>query len=244
MGLGFAGSAVLLDIEGTTSSIRFVYDEMFPYVRRELESFLTAHFEDEKVVAACARIAQDAGAVHFSEWHAGQPRSGQLEKVRTEVLRLMDADLKATGLKDLQGLIWKKGFESGELLAHVYADVPPALKAWSDAGLDLRIYSSGSIAAQKLFFGHTEAGNLLPNFKDHYDTVTGPKKEAESYTRIAAEYGCAPQAILFLSDVVAELNAARTAGMQTGLSIRPENPPVEDTGGHRILKSFDEIQLG
>src|SRR5262249_52930599 len=157
-----------------------------------------------------------------------------------EVTRLMDADAKATGLKQLQGLIWQRGFESGELKAHVFDDVPPALTAWNAAGKDVRIYSSGSVQAQKLFFGHTIAGNLLPQFRGHYDTTTGPKKEADSYRRIAADFKLPPSDILFLSDIVAELDAARAAGLKTALCIRPGNAPAQNSAGepHPAIENF------
>ena len=122
----------------------------------------------------------------------------------------MDGDVKATGLKELQGLIWQEGYAAGRLQSHVYPDVPPALRRWAEAGLDLRIYSSGSVAAQKVFFAHTEAGDLLGLFRGHYDTTTGPKREAESYRRIAADMKMPPSAILFLSDV--RTGAGRGAG--------------------------------
>lgn len=237
--LDFSGRGILLDIEGTTSSVSFVYDVMFPFVRRELDGFLAANWDKPAVAAACERIAQDAGAQSLSAFAAGaDPRV----RIKAEVLRLMDGDVKATGLKELQGLIWEQGFNSGELRAHVYADVPPALEAWNKAGLDVRVYSSGSIAAQKLFFGHTEAGNLLPYLHGHYDTTTGPKKSTESYTQIAADMRLPPAKILFLSDVAAELNAARQAGYQTGLLRRPGNAP-QDASGHPELASFAQVTI-
>ena len=144
---------ILLDIEGTTSSIRFVYDVMFPFVRRELDAFLTEHWDDEAVAAACQQIALDAGHESLSAWSSDDDAQKQADLVRGEVIRLMDHDVKATGLKSLQGLIWRSGFESGEMVAHVYDDVAPALLQWKQANLDIRIYSSGSIGAQKLFFG-------------------------------------------------------------------------------------------
>jgi len=155
----------------------------------------------------------------------------------------MDGDVKATGLKQLQGLIWEAGFTSGELKAHVYDDVPPALSAWNQAGLDLRVYSSGSVQAQKLFFGHTIAGNLLPLFRGHYDTTTGPKKQSSSYTAIAAAFALPPQEILFLSDVPAELEAAKEAGLQTALVLRPGNAAVKPGHGHQEIGSFAEITI-
>jgi enolase-phosphatase E1 len=157
----------------------------------------------------------------------------------------MDADAKATGLKQLQGLIWRSGFESGELLAHVYDDVPPALTAWNAAGVDVRIYSSGSVEAQRLFFGHTIAGDLLLRFRGHYDTTTGPKRDAASYCKIAQQFALEPSEILFLSDVVAELDAARAAGMATGLVIRPGNAATTSSSdaAHPTIENFAQVEV-
>ena len=232
--LEFSGRGILLDIEGTTSSISFVYDVMFPFVRRELGAYLRRHWGEPALAAACDAIASDTGQPSL----AAAP-----ELVKVEVVRLMDADVKSTGLKQLQGLIWEAGFTSGEMKAHVYDDVPPTLTAWNQAGLDLRIYSSGSVQAQKLFFGHTIAGNLLHLFRGHYDTTTGPKKEAASYSAIAAAFALPPQDILFLSDVPAELDAANRAGLQTALVLRPGNAAVNPGHGHAEIRSFAEITM-
>ena len=155
----------------------------------------------------------------------------------------MDDDVKATGLKKMQGLIWKSGFESGQMVAHVYDDVPVAIDAWITAGSEVRIYSSGSIQAQKLFFGHSEAGNMLPKFSGHYDTTIGSKKEAASYEAIAADAGIAAEDFVFVSDVAAELHAAQQAGMATVLSIRPGNKPVEDASQFVSVSSFGDIDF-
>ena len=229
----FKGSGLLLDIEGATSSIRFVHDVMFPYVREHLVSFLDARWDSPDVVLAREQIATDAGAsgVTDRQW------------VGDEVTRLMDGDVKATGLKQLQGLIWRDGFESGRIVAHVYDDVVPALRRWRRQGIDVRIYSSGSVTAQKLFFGHTVHGDLLPLLGGHYDTRTGPKKEADSYRAIAQAFERPADEILFVSDSLDELEAAREAGCATVLSIRPENPPVDGEPGHPSIRSFDEILI-
>ncbi len=247
MRLDFNGTALLLDIEGTTSSVRFVYDQMFPFVRREIERFLTDHLGDQNVVAACDQIVREAretGSKDFEDWPDGLFREQQIKKMIAEVTRLMDGDVKATGLKELQGLIWKSGFESGQLCAHVYEDVPPALKKWHRLGMDIRIYSSGSVSAQKLFFAHTEAGDLLSFLRGHYDTKIGGKKEAESYRKIAEAFDLTVGEILFLSDVVEELDAAREAGLKTGLSLRPENSAIADNNGHPTITSFRDIKIG
>jgi enolase-phosphatase E1 len=239
----FFGRGVLLDIEGTTSSVSFVYDVMFPYVRKHLTFEVFANWLEPEYIEAFHAIARDAGHESLDAWlkKQGLSRENPLraaEVVCKEVTRQMDADVKATGLKQLQGLIWQSGFESGELKAHVYNDVPPALAAWNTAGKDVRIYSSGSVQAQTLFFGHTIAGDLLPRFRGHYDTTTGPKKEPSSYQKISADFGFPPGEILFLSDVVAELDAARAAGMQTALVIRPGNAAAPDGHSHPAIESF------
>jgi enolase-phosphatase E1 len=233
---GFRG--VLLDVEGTTSSVAFVYEVLFPYARRELADFLRRRWGEPDVTRACERIARDAGAPSLAAWvGADDPR----ERVAAEAIRLMDADVKATGLKELQGLIWQEGYAAGRLRSHVYPDVPPALRRWSEAGLDLRIFSSGSVATQKVFFAHTDAGDLLGLFRGHYDTTTGPKREAESYRRIAADMRMPPSAILFLSDVAAELDAAAVAGMRTTLVVRPGNALVAPSPEHPAVTDFEQI---
>lgn len=233
---------VLLDIEGTTSAIAFVYDVMFPFARRELAAYLDHHWSEVDCAAAAEQVAADAGHASLAAW-AAKTGDDARSLVQAEVQRLMDADIKATGLKQLQGLIWQAGFESGEMRAHLFDDVPAAIQTWRDLGVDVRIYSSGSVHAQKLFFGHSEAGDLLPHFTGHYDTTTGPKKEAASYTLIADDWGFAPEAILFLSDVVAELDAAHAAGMHTALVNRPGNQPVDQPHAHPCITSFEQVSI-
>lgn len=239
----FTGRGILLDIEGTTSSIRFVYDVMFPYVRRELDSFLNANWGTKDVQDTCQLIAADAGYESLDVWVGKNAKEEDIRKiVRKEIVRLMDGDVKATGLKQLQGLIWKAGFNSGEMKAHLYDDVLPAIKKWHNAGIDIRIYSSGSAAAQKLFFGHTIQGDILHYFCGHYDTTIGGKKEADSYRKITHEFKCKSSEILFISDVVEELSAAKAAGMETALSIRPDNNPQPEHSFPSIT-SFEQIKL-
>ena len=240
--IDFSGTCILLDIEGTTSSVSFVYDVMFPFARRELDAFLAANWGDAKVDDVCELVAKDAGHESFQQWCDSSAADGRT-LLRDEVVRLMDGDAKATGLKSLQGLIWKSGFESGEMRAHVYEDVVPAIDAWKAAGRDVRIYSSGSIAAQKLFFGHSEQGDLLDRFSGHYDTTSGGKKEQGSYTAIVGDIGIAADQVLFLSDVVAELDAAQAAGLQTGLCVRPGNAAVDAGHGHATIETFADVKL-
>lgn len=238
----FQARVILLDIEGTTSSVSFVYDVMFPFVRRELDSFLNQHWNDPAVQEACDLIAVDAGHDSLDAWTQVEPASGQA-LVRDEVHRLMDGDVKATGLKRLQGLVWKHGFESGELRAHLFDDVRDVVEGWQAAGLQIHIYSSGSVQAQKLFFGHTTEGNLLSFFSGHYDTTVGPKREASSYVAIAEAMNVPPKHVLFVSDVPAELDAAAAAGMNVALCCRPGNAEVPAGHGHVEIDRFDQIVI-
>jgi enolase-phosphatase E1 len=236
--------AFLLDIEGTTSSIDFVYQSMFPYVRRELEVFLYDHFQEPAVEAAIEQIAGEAGWPLLPDALQHEAfRSATLQRVRDEVIRLMDRDAKSTGLKELQGLIWRTGFETGELVAHVFPDVPPALQLWNSRGKEVRIYSSGSIAAQQLFFAHTVAGDLRPLISGHYDTTFGAKRDPDSYRRIASHWSRPADRIMFISDIPAELAAAVEAGFQTLLAIRPGNPPQDGGESWPRVASFSEIVL-
>jgi enolase-phosphatase E1 len=232
----FDGRGILLDVEGTTSSISFVYDVLFAHAKAKVGEFLSARRDDARVLELAAAVTAAAGTPLTPAAIAADPTRAALAAID-----LINRDVKDTALKELQGMIWRSGFESGELVAHVFDDVPPALAGWADSGLDVRIYSSGSIEAQQLFFGHTAAGDLRPHLRGHYDTTTGPKREAASYALIAADMGLEPRQILFVSDVGAELDAAHKAGMATALAVRPGN---RDAGGvfeHEAVASFAEI---
>lgn len=198
-------TTVLTDIEGTTSAIAFVKDTLFPFAQAALDDFLDAHAADPAVAAILADIPGDP---------------------RTMLRRWMAEDAKATPLKSLQGLIWRAGFEDGRLRGHLWPDVAPCLRAWHQGGLRLAVYSSGSVEAQKLLFRHSEAGNLEPLFTGFYDTRIGGKREAPAYAAIAAALGSPPGAILFLSDVPAELDAAAASGLATCQLVRPADGTV------------------
>ncbi len=184
--------AILLDIEGTTTSIAYVADVLFPYARERIPSWVPIHREEI------------AGIL------AGMPPGDPV----VTLLGWMDQDAKETALKDIQGRIWREGYEAGELKGHVYADTPEALRRWYAAGIGLYIYSSGSVAAQKLIFGNSEAGDLTPYLSGYFDTTTGPKRDADSYAKIAEALALDPADILFISDVSAETDAAKAAGVQ------------------------------
>ncbi|MFP1683545.1 acireductone synthase [Alloalcanivorax sp. C16-1] len=220
-------NAILTDIEGTTSSIAFVKDVLFPYADRQMEAFLERHWDDPAVAAAVGEAADQAGAALDTPADAAR------------VLRRWIAeDRKITPLKTLQGLIWRAGYEQGDYRAHLYPDSAPQLRQWHDAGLPLYVYSSGSIAAQKLFFGYSEAGDLTPLFSGFFDTTSGGKKEADSYRVIQKAIGQPAETILFLSDVEAELDAARAAGLRTVLLDR--DGAIKDSS-HPKVSSFDQI---
>ena len=232
----FDGRGILLDVEGTTSSISFVYDVLFEHAKRNVGDFLTTHRHAPEVREAAAGLATGAGLASDTLSAADGP-----SRLALVALDLMNRDVKDTSLKALQGMIWRGGYQSGEIVAHVFDDVPPALAQWADGGLDVRIYSSGSIEAQKLFFAHTAHGDLTRHLRGHYDTTTGPKRDAASYAAIAADMGLEPRRILFVSDVGTELDAARAAGLATALAVRPGNREPGGVFDHEAVASFAEI---
>ncbi len=227
--------AVLLDIEGTTTSISFVYDVLFPYAAARLDDYCSRPELEPEPAEALDRLRSE----YDEEIAKGTPLP-PFGAGAAYARHLMAEDRKSTGLKLLQGLIWEEGYRTGELRGHVFPDVPPALKTWRDAGVRLRIFSSGSVRAQKLLFGNTDHGDLTPLFEGFHDTTTGPKREAASYAAIAGAYDLPAKEILFLSDVREELDAAAAAGMRTGLMVRPGNRPAE-AGEHEVYRDFGEL---
>ena len=226
-------TTVLTDIEGTTSSISFVKDVLFPYARRALPGFVRTHGNRPDVRQWLDAVASEHGAMCDDD-------------MIVETLQgWIDEDRKHTALKALQGMVWETGYREGDFSAHLHPDVAPRLREWHEAGHPLAVYSSGSVPAQKLFFGHSVAGDLLPLFEDFFDTEVGHKRESDSYRRIAQQLNRAPGDILFLSDVVEELDAAREAGMRTVLLDRREDYPEPREGdaanGHARVERFDEI---
>lgn len=223
--------AILTDIEGTTSSISFVKDVLFPYARDHIGAFVATHADEPEVRRWMTATAQEAGV-----------DPADRDAIVATLRQWIAEDRKATPLKALQGLIWEAGYRDGEYRAHVYPEVAARLRAWKAQGLPLYVYSSGSVAAQKLFFRHSEAGDLSTLFDGHFDTEIGGKREAESYARIAAAIGIPPPDILFLSDIVEELDAARAAGLQTMWLCRPPLQCPAD-GAHRCVGDFDAIAV-
>lgn len=212
---------ILLDIEGTVSDIHFVKNVLFPYSQKKLASYITQHqVELEGLLSEVP--GDDLGAkVHqFESW--------------------IEADIKAKPLKELQGRIWKQGFENGEFEAPIYADAKSQMEHWKESGLRLGIYSSGSVTAQKLFFKHTEHGDLTPLFENHFDLETGSKKETTSYQKIAKELQLEPEEILFLSDIEQELVAAKQAGLKVTQIVRPGTQTSEEI---QWVKSFEDVEV-
>jgi len=232
--------AILLDIEGTTTPVEFVYQTLFPFARHHVSAFLAAHGSDEEVLADIARLREEHRADMSKDQHPPAWRDeAELESAIAYVYWLMDRDRKSTGLKALQGRIWEAGYRRGELHSEVYADVPHAFERWRNQEKMLAIFSSGSVLAQRLLFSHTAAGDLTGYLSAYFDTTTGAKIEAESYHKIAQALTTPPPEILFLSDVTAELDAAQQAGMQTALCVRAAGAPPANT--HPLVRTFDEI---
>lgn len=214
---------ILMDIEGTTTSISFVHDVLFPYSKERINSFINDNANNEVVKKALS-----------------ETESSNTTELIAKLIEWIDEDIKHPVLKNIQGLIWKAGYQNGELKGHIYPEVAECLKNWSDAGIMLGIYSSGSIEAQQLLFGHSIAGDLNFYFKNNFDTSIGHKREENSYRNIAESLKLNPNDILFLSDIGQELDAAEAVGFQTKQLVRLEN--VSYTG-HEQVKSFLEIKF-
>ena len=220
--------AVVVDIEGTTSSIAFVKEHLYPYARKYIPGYVREH------ASAIRDLLDEVGRIEGNALL-------DAPQVIAVLLRWMDDDRKVTPLKTLQGLVWRKGFETGALCAPVYEDAVRALRYWHRQGLRLYVYSSGSVAAQRLLFSHTEQGDLTPLFSGYFDTTTGPKVEAESFRVIARSVGAPVETILFLSDHTGEIEAARTAGLQ---AVWVDRDGVAASGGQLDrIRSFDEIAM-
>ena len=221
--------AIVTDIEGTTTDINFVHKVLFPYAYSKLPLFLREN-------AATAAVAEQIDAVR-SELH--NP-AATLESVIATLLHWIDTDQKVTPLKALQGMVWADGYQRGDFTGHLYADVAPALRQWHAAGVALYVYSSGSVQAQKLLFGYSDEGDLTPLFSGYFDTHIGHKREAAAYQRIVTELDLPAEAVLFLSDVVEELDAAQQAGIQTLQLVREG---TQAGTRHPCVTRFDEIHL-
>lgn len=221
----------LLDIEGTVSPLSFVRDVMFPFAAERLAEFINASWGSPELKEVARQVGVDLGLP------VATTPGALIESCRA----MMARDAKATGLKSLQGMIWDRGFRSGDIRPPLFDDVPSALASWKRAGIGLGIYSSGSVAAQLQFFRHSLAGDMTPLFSSHFDTTIGSKRQAESYGAVARELGRHPETIAFFSDVSGELDAALSAGMRTVFLRRPGNSP-DDPGAHPVIGDLGLIE--
>ncbi len=236
--------AILLDIEGTTTPVEFVYRVLFPYARRYVREFVQQNYHSEDLQADISALRvehrSDAERNHGPPAWRQDLADSQVESVTQYVYWLMNQDRKSKALKSLQGKIWKGGYLSGNLVGQVYPDVLPAFVRWRKQQRAIYIFSSGSVLAQKLLFAHTTDGDLTSYITDYFDTTTGAKTEAGSYRSISEAIGWSAAEVLFLSDVNAELYAAQDAGMKTALCMR-SGSPEPNSGSHPIVHTFDAI---
>ena len=221
--------AIVTDIEGTTTSLSFVKEVLFPYARARLADFVRRHHH------------QPAVREQLQAVHDVLEKELNTEETIAQLLRWIDEDKKITPLKTLQGMIWDEGYQRGDFTGHLYEDAARKLKQWHGQGLRLYVFSSGSVQAQRLIFGHSDYGDLTPLFSGYFDTHIGGKREAEAYFKIAAEAGLAPSEILFLSDIEEELDAARDAGFKTAWLVREGE--LTPYAAHHQVRSFDEIDV-
>ena len=221
--------AIVTDIEGTTSSLSFVKDILFPYARAQLAEYVHAHIQDEAIQLIQADSSKEVG------------QDLSIEQLIIQLIQWIDEDKKVTPLKSLQGLIWEAGYQKGDFKGHVYQDAVDNLQLWKYKGLSLYIYSSGSVYAQKLLFGHTEYGDLNPLFSGYFDTHIGGKRESSSYAKITEEIGLPAEQLLFLSDIKEELDAAKAVGMQTIWLTREGVTDLD--AEHQQVLSFDAIKI-
>lgn len=221
--------AIVTDIEGTTSDIRFVHEVLFPYAREHLVEFIHRHQHEESVIRVLDSLRQEIE----------QPQA-DAEQLIHVLFGFMDEDRKSTALKELQGMIWRDGFIQGKFTGHLYPDVKPALQRWKEQGIALYVYSSGSVSAQRLLFGYSDEGDVTPLFSGYFDTRVGAKREVGAYQQIASQTGWPASELLFLSDIHQELDAAKQAGWQTIQLIRG---PSDEMSVHHQVASFDHIYL-
>jgi enolase-phosphatase E1 len=223
---------ILMDIEGTTTSISFVHEILFPYSKKYLQSFVHKNKDfspTKEIIEETKQTAREEESLELDE-------DGVIQKL----IDWINIDRKHKALKQLQGLIWEEGYQSGELKGHVYDDVPPALKKWHEQGLKLGIYSSGSVEAQRSLFGHSLFGDLNSYFTHHFDTLVGHKRDPLSYQTILSHINEEACDVLFLSDISQELSAAQVAGMKTLQLVRLGEIPIE---GHRQIHTFNDVIL-
>jgi enolase-phosphatase E1 len=227
---------ILLDIEGTTTPIDFVHKILFPFARERVRDYLNQNWASPDLEVDLVKLR----AEHAHDFRQGlQPPEIESDRMVTYIYWLIDQDRKSTPLKSLEGKIWEEGYLTGELLAPVFDDVTPALERWVEENKLICIYSSGSVPAQRLLFSHTTSGDLTKYIFRYFDTNIGSKIDASSYRRIAEDLQLPPAQIVFISDAIAELDAARSAGIRTVLSVRPGNKPLPPSVLHPQITTFD-----
>jgi enolase-phosphatase E1 len=221
--------AIITDIEGTTSSLSFVKDVLFPYSRKHLPDYVRSHLDEAKIISILKDVSKEAG------------KTLDTDQAIDQLLQWITEDKKVTPLKSLQGLIWEAGYKQGDFNGHIYQDAAEMLKSWKDKGLDLYIYSSGSVYAQKLLFKHTVYGDLTPLFSGYFDTHIGGKRDASSYRNIAEQIVCPPNRLLFVSDIKEELDAAKESGFNTIWVCREGE--LDEQANHQQVSNFNQINL-
>lgn len=220
--------AIVTDIEGTTTSLSFVKNVLFPYAREHIAAFVRQHAEGAEVKSQLDEVRKLSGQ---------QP---DLEAVINQLIQWIDEDQKITPLKAMQGMIWDAGYQAGNFTGHVYEDAARKLREWHEQGIKLYVFSSGSVKAQKLIYGYSDYGDLTPLFSGYFDTRIGSKREVEAYQHIVNEISCRADEILFLSDIVEELEAADSAGMKTVQLVREDQ---QAWSGTSQATDFDQIDL-
>ncbi|XP_075854711.1 enolase-phosphatase E1 isoform X2 [Microcebus murinus] len=247
-------AAILLDVEGTTTPIAFVQDILFPYIKENVKEYLQTHWEEEECQQDVSLLRKQAeedahldGAVPIpgASGNGAQDPQRTIQAVVDNVCWQMSLDRKTTALKQLQGHMWRAAFAAGRMKAEFFADVVPAVRKWREAGMKVYIYSSGSVEAQKLLFGHSTDGDILGLVDGHFDTKVGHKVESESYRKIADSIGCSPNNILFLTDVTPEASAAEAAGVHVAVVVRPGNAGLTDDEKtyYSLITSFSDLSL-
>ncbi len=231
--------AILLDIEGTTTPIDFVHKTLFPFAKAKISEYIEQNFD--AVNHEIEQLETEHKSDFTNQIYGRDFKKDSPESIANYLNFLIDVDRKSTSLKSLQGKIWQKGYESGGLKSEIFADVPPAFERWKANDKTIAIYSSGSVLAQKLIFQYSNFGDLMPEIDNYFDTQIGHKREVKSYQSIAAELSLKPQDILFISDVVEELDAAQAAEFETILIIRKGNKSITQETNHQPIHSFDEI---
>ena len=230
--------AVLLDIEGTTTPIDFVHKTLFPYSKDRIGKFVETHFS--KLNKEVIQLVEESG---HDETYTVPVDPTEPGSISAYLEHLIDTDRKSTPLKSIQGMIWKEGYQSGELNSIVFDDVPPSLEQWTNESIRIAIFSSGSVLAQQLLFRYTDHGDLTKYISNYFDTNVGPKREPKSYRAIAVSINFQTSEIIFVSDIVEELDAARNAGMETALAVRKGNAPILSESAHLRISSFANLSF-